>query len=313
MEYRLESAQYSTKETERSLSEQVVRAYLQVWSLMESMQTSKEALAVSRQVLSKDSVLFNAGSLTGSDLALAAAQVASDSLSFLTAQNSLVEAWTTLRQLLELPMDAQISLASPDTVGRGQPLYAPAEIQSALEHSPAVRRDSLGVLAAHEQIEVAKAGRWPSLSLSAGLNTGYDWNEDKYGPQLRDNLGWSASLSLGIPIIDWGATDASILSAQISKENAQISLQNTAKQLQNTVETLVLQTEAARMQWQVADIQVEAQKSSLQIATAQAALGAIDNTALIQQQNLFNNAVSKQNQAKYNYLLGKSLLELWTK
>jgi len=311
-EYQKEITGLNSEAVARDLSESVIRVYMQVWSLMESENSAKAALELSKRLLAKDSVLFNSGSFTASDLALAFAQVASDSLSLLQAQSSLVQNYTGLRQLLEIPLNTEFSLLPPDSAKAEVITNYATLLAAAQQNSIDKKMDSLSVLAAGEAIGVANAARYPSMSLSGSLSTGFNWEVDnpKYPTQLKNGLGYSFSLGLSIPIVDWGAAADGVLQAQVAKERAQISALNTQKQLENTIEQLSLQVETYRLQWEVSTIQMDAQKLALDKSVQQHELGMLDISSLIQQQTIFNNSQIRHNQAKYNYLLGKSLLDL---
>jgi len=313
-EYQKKIAGLNSEAVARNLSEQVIRDYMQVWSLMESEKSAKASLDLSKKLLAKDSILFNSGSFTASDLALAFAQVASDSLSLLQAQSSLSQYYTSLRQLLEIPQSTDFSLLPPDSAKTEATANYADLLALAQQNSIDKKMDSLSVLAAGEAIGIANAARYPNMSLRGSLNTGFQWetSDPKYQTQLKNGLGYSASLSLNIPIIDWGAAADGVLQAQVTKEKAQITAINTQKQLENTIEQLALQVETYRLQWEVSTIQMEAQKLALDKSVQQHELGMLDISSLIQQQTIFNNSQIRHNQAKYSYLLGKSLLDLQT-
>jgi len=310
-EFRNEIAKLNSESAERALSEQVIRAYMQVWSAIESENSARASLELSKRLLAKDSIFFNAGSLTATDLALAYAQMASDSLSVLQIQSTLTQNLTSIRQILEIPHGSTFSLASPDSaISKVIEDYATL-LKKAEQNSISKKVDSLSILAADEAIGIANSGRYPNVNLSAGLGTGLLWKEDpNYGVQLKNRFNYSASLGLSITIIDWGATQHSILQAQVAKEQQQISSLTTQKQIENAIEQLSLQVETYRLQWEVSAIQVEAQKLSLEKSVQQHELGMLDISSLVQQQTIFNASQIRHNQAKYNYLLGKSLLEL---
>jgi outer membrane protein len=307
-------AELNSEAAARDLSEQVTRVYMQVWSLVESEISAKAARALSKRMLARDSVFFNAGSSTATDLALAFAQAASDSLSLLQTQSSLVQSLTTLRQLLEIPLDVAFSLSPPDSVKAESAANYETLLGLAQEKSINKKMDSLSVLAATEAIGIANAARRPSLSLSGSLSTGMNWEntDPKYQTQLKNSFGYSASLSLSVPIIDRGSAADGVLQAQVAQERAQIAALNTQKQLENTIEQLTLHTETYRLQWEVSTIQMEAQRLALEKSVQQYELGLSDISSLVQQQTIFNNSQVRHNQAKYNYLLGKSLLDLHT-
>jgi len=313
-EYRKEIATLNTDAAERDLSEQVIKAYIQVWSLIESENSAKASLDLSKRLLARDSVLLRAGSSTTIDIALSFAQVASDSLNLLQTQSNLTQSYTTLRQLLEIPQNSNFSVSPPDSAKPGTTQNYETLLKKAQRNSIDKKIDSLSVLAAKEGVGIASAARYPSVSLSGSLNSGLRWEVDdpRYPKQLKNGLGYSASIGISIPIIDWGAAKDGVLQAQVTEERAQITALNTQKQLENSIEQLALQVETYRLQWEVSSIQTEAQKLSLEKSVHQYELGMMDISSLVQQQTIFNNSQIKHNQAKYNYLLGKLLLDLHT-
>jgi outer membrane protein len=310
--YNKEIAKLRSETAERTLSEQVTKIYMQVWLLMESEVSAKAALALSKRMLAKDSVLFDAGSFTASDLALAFAQVASDSLSLLQTQSNLTQYFTELRQLLEIPQGLAFSLSPPDSINMEITADYKTLLLQAQENSINKKVDSLSILIADESISIAKSDRYPKINLGGGLNTALVWREQGYGTQLKTGFRYSANLSLGITIIDWGATQHRILVEQVAKEDRQISAIDTQKKLENTIEQLMLQIETYRLQWEVSSVQMDAQRLSLEKSIQQHELGMLDISSLVQQQTIFNNSQIRHNQAKYNYLLSKSLLDLQT-
>ncbi|MCL1956233.1 MAG: TolC family protein [Fibromonadales bacterium] len=311
-EYNKEIAKLRSEAAERVLSEQVIKAYMQVWSLTESETAARASLALSKRMLARDSVLFNAGSYTASDLALSFAQAASDSLNLLQAQSNLTRYFTELRQLLEIPYGTAFSLSPPDSVNAEKMAEYKTLLLQAQENSINKKVDSLSILVADESIGIAKADRLPKINLSGGLSAGLYWKEPEYGTQLKTGFRYTATLGLSVPIIDWGATEHRILVEQVAKEDRQIASISTQKQLENAIEQLVLQVETYRVQWEVSSLQLEAGKLSLEKSVQQHELGMLDISSLVQQQTIFNNSQIKHNQAKYSYLLSKSLLDLQT-
>jgi outer membrane protein len=313
-EYRKEIAMLNSDAAERTLSEQVIKAFIQVWSLIESENSAKASLALSQRLLARDSVLLKAGSFTTIDIALAFAQVASDSLNLLQTQSNLTQSYTALRQFLEIPQNSKFSILPPDSAKPETTENYATLLESAQKNSIDKKIDSLSALAAKEAVGIANAARYPSVSLSGSLSSGFRWEieDPRYQKQLKNGLGYSASIGINIPIIDWGSAADGVLQAQVAEERAQISALNTQKQLENAIEQLALQVETYRLQWDVSSIQMEAQKLSLEKSVHQHELGMLDISSLVQQQTIFNNSQIKHNQAKYSYLLGKLLLDLHT-
>lgn len=320
LQYNIEQKQYldqaaklSNEQTTRELSESVIRSYLQVWSLTESQAVAQEAVLLSQQSLRKDSTLHAAGTLMQSELALAAANLSNDSLSLLQASHALLQARTQLRQLLEIPLEDEWSLAPPDTLASTSTQPFSNQLRQARSHSVSLQGDSLNLLAADAGVKKANSARYPSISLSAAAGTGLSaWESGAYGTQLKTGYNHSLSLGISIPIVDWGAAQAGVLQAQVAKERSELSVRSTDKSLENTLEQLTQQTEAARLQWQAASSQMAAQTLALRIVNEKHTAGLVDNLALTQQKNTYQNAQAKLTQAKYNFLLGHALLALYT-
>lgn len=73
------------------------------------------------------------------------------------------------------------------------------------------------LLAARQDIKIARAERLPSLSYS--LNGGFD-TDSLRGPRLKEHSGVSAAVSLNIPVFDWGASRSRERQARLRAEIA---------------------------------------------------------------------------------------------
>jgi outer membrane protein TolC len=94
---------------------------------------------------------------------------------------------TTTDLALAIPTAAEYQQFKTDDISR-RPEFAQLEQQ---------------LLAARQDIKLARADRLPSLSYS--INGGFD-TDSLRGPRLKEHSGVSAAISLTIPIFDWGAS-----------------------------------------------------------------------------------------------------------
>jgi outer membrane protein TolC len=74
------------------------------------------------------------------------------------------------------------------------------------------------LLAAQQEIKIARADRLPSLSYS--VNGGFDTDSVK-SPRLKEHTGVSAGISFSIPIFDWGASRSREQQARLRVEVAE--------------------------------------------------------------------------------------------
>jgi outer membrane protein TolC len=103
---------------------------------------------------------------------------------------------------LEFPVDSDYSQFKADEVSR-RPEFVQIEQQ---------------LRAARQEIRIARADRFPSLSYS--INAGFETDSLKQ-PRLKEHTGVSAAISLSIPIFDWGATRSREQQARLRVELAE--------------------------------------------------------------------------------------------
>jgi len=312
-----EAAALSTKQTERTVQESVLNAYMALLAANENLRTADASVALAQAEFENYGKLFEAGALTKKDLTQSQSNVLQKQVAQLSAQLSVNSSKTTLRQLLELDEseDFDVSapegdITSPDSL---PPLPPLSELQKNVKEAhPGLKSDSVSVKAAKKNTEVAGKGSSITVTLGANSSTGLQaWESDAYKNQLK--YGWQNSVSLGIniPIIDGGATTNKILQAQVSEAESQVSMQETAKNLENNIEKLYLNALNADMQWKAALLQVEAEQEALQVAEEQRNAGALTYTDYLGQKNSLEAAQITLVKAKYTSLLARKVLDLY--
>ena len=312
-----EATQQATLQTERNVQENVLNAYMSLLAAQENLHTADAAVELSQAELEYYGKLYEAGSITKKDLTQSQSNVLQKQVSQLSAQLSVNNAKTTLRQLLELGADQDIqvsapeeTISSPDSL---EPLPTLEQLMKDAERAnPGLKSDSISVRAAQKNTQVAGKGKSISVTLGASSSTGLQaWQSDAYGDQLKD--GWQNSITLGItiPIIDGGTTANKVLQAQVSENQSQLALKETAKALENSIEKLYLNAMSADMQWKAAILQVEAETEALTVAEEQRNAGALTYTDFLTQKNNLEKAQVTLTNAKYTCLLSRKLLDLY--
>ena len=312
-----EATKFATKQTERSIQESVLNAYMNLLAAQENLRTAHASVELSTAEFEHYGKLYEAGSITKKDLTQSQSNVLQKQVAELTAQLNVNTAKTTLRQLLELPESEEIEIVAPETSISSpdslDALPALSDLQKNIrDQHPGLKSDSVSVRAAKKNTEVAGKGSSITVTLGANSSTGLQaWESGAYGDQLK--YGWQNSISLGIniPIIDGGATENKVLLAQVSETQSQLSLQETAKSLENNVEKLYLNAVSADLQWKAALLQVEAETEALAVAEEQRNAGALTYTDYLTQKNNLEKAQVTLTNAKYTSLLARKLLDLY--
>ena len=297
-----EATRLSTKETERSVQESVLNAYMNLLAAIEKLHTADATVELAKAEFEHYNTLFEAGSITKKDLTQSQANVLQKEASQLAAQLSVSTAKTTSAPESEIQ--------TPDAL---TPIPTLDALQAtATETNPGLKSDSLAIQVAKKNTEIAGKGKSIKVSLGANASTGLQaWESKKYGSQLKNGYQHSVSLNINIPIIDGGATENKILQAQISETESQVALKEQAKTLENNIEKLYLNALSADMQWKAAILQVEAENEALQVAEEQRNVGALTYTDYLTQKNRLESAQSTLTNAKYTSLLARNLLDLY--
>lgn len=178
--------------------------------------------------------------------------------------------------------------------------------------NPGLKADSISIRAAKKNTELAGKNNSITVTLGASANSGFSaWESDRYGRQLKNGYQHSISLGINIPIIDRGATENKVLSAQVNEAETQLALKEADKTLENNLEKLYLNALSADMQWKAAVLQVEAEQEALQVAEEQRNAGAITYTDFLTQKNNLEKAQVTLTNAKYTSLLARKLIDLY--
>ena len=312
-----EAVRLSTKETERSVQENVLNAYMNLLAAIEKLRTADNSVELAQAEYENYNTLFEAGSITKKDLTQSQANVLQKQAAQLSAQLSVNTSKTTLRQLLELPESENFEVAGIESEIQTPDALSPIPSldilqKTVMDNHPGLKSDSLSVQVAQKNTEIAGKGKSIKVSLGANASTGLQaWESDKYGRQLKDGYSHSVSLNINIPIIDGGATENKVLQAQINETESMVSLKEQAKSLETAIEKLYLNALSADMQWKAAILQVEAETEALHVAEEQRNAGALTYTDYLSQKNSLESAQATLTNAKYTSLLARNLLDLY--
>ncbi len=313
----LEASRFSTELSALTVQENTMNAFVTLLAAKESREVARSALELSDSLVLYHERLFEAGSITRSELSLAKSDAASARVKLISAEQAERSAKTTLRQILEISRSDSLEVLSPETsfenpsdLGDIPPFET--VLWETRKRYPGLISDSLKVLAAERNVELAGKNSSISVTLGADASTGFQaWESDRYGRQMKNGYTHSVSLGINIPLIDGGTTRAKILTAQVENERAKVTRRETGKNLENSLEQLYMQAESADASWLAAIASLESARESFAVAVEQRNAGSLTFTDFLEQKNLLQNAQSVLIQAKYTSILARKLLELY--
>ena len=310
-----EIAGLTVAETENSLQEQIAQVFIQILYADESVKINENTLQVSRATYERGVELFNEGSISKADLAQLEAQVSNDQYQLVTAQSSLRDYKLQLKQLLELDGTEEMNLVLPELADEHvlQPLPSQTGVyQQALASRPEIQSSKLNIESSKLDISVAKAGYYPTISLSASTgSTTNSASENAWGKQMK--YGWNnmIGINLSIPIFDNRQNKSAVQKARLQYSSSQLDLINKQKELYKNIESLWLDATNARQQYDAAESKLKSSRTSFDMVSEQFNLGMKNTVELLTEKNNLLSAQQQRIQAKYMAILDRTLLNFY--
>lgn len=310
------SAEAHKERIENDLSLNVTSCYFQVLLNKEILHIAKEQIKLTKEQESKTILLIENGKAPQSQLYDVRAQLADDELTATEANNSLRMSVLELMQLMELKGEETFDI---DSLNKGllpTDSLLPEDIfASAVSCMPQIRQAYYSLQSNRKAVKVAQSGYYPTLTFGAGISSGYYHSEGGLNPtfsqQFRNNMQKSIYLSLSIPIFDRFSTRNQVRSARIDENNARLSLENEKKTLYKEIEKAYTDALSAWEKLQSTAKAVAANREAHRYALEKYAAG---KSAVYEYNEIkmkLADALSKQSQAKYTYLLKEKVLAFY--
>ena len=307
-------AELGVAESENTIEESITQIYVQILYAAEAVKVNEATLDVSRAECERARALLAAGSIARSDLAQLEAQVSTDKYQLVTAQATLQDYKLQLKQLLELGGEKEMTLYIP-TLGDENvlsPLPSKTDVyRSALTLRPEIEAGRLNVKASELDINIARSGYIPTISLSAGIgSTNTNGNDFTFGEQIKQNWNNSLGVTVSVPIFN-RQTKSAVQKAKIQKQNSELDLLDNQKNLYKTIEGLWLDANSAQQRYVAAIEKLRSTQTSYDLIQEQFNLGMKNTVELLTEKNNLLNAQQETLQAKYMAILNTQLLKFY--
>lgn len=174
-----EAALSDVEKARNDLSLNVASAYLQMLLAQELVRTNEVRVASTRLQVEQSQKLLKAGAVAESNLLDSQAQLSTDQLNVITAQNQLAIAKIQLAQLLNLSEAASqaLTIETPELTAPDENALAdvaPGEVfLTAQARQPEIKAAELRVQSSLRGVELARGAYYPRLTFGASIFTGY--------------------------------------------------------------------------------------------------------------------------------------------
>lgn len=299
--------------SEMTIEEQITKLYVQILYSMETIKQDEEQIKLSSASAERARALFKEGVLNKADVAQLEAQCANDKYQLVADQSTLDNYKLQLKQLLELDGDEELNIVVPNLDGDVMAVLPSKRdvYNAALNLRPEIKANKLSMDASDLSIKMAKAGKLPTLSLTAGMTTLNMSNNGNFFDQLKRQWNNTIGLSLNIPILDRRSTKSAVEKAKLEKQNSYLQLLDTQKNLWKSIEGYWQEATSAQASYKAAKEQAEAVRTSYDLTSEQFRLGMKNIIELLTDQKNLSAANQKVIQTKYMEVLNASLLKYY--
>jgi outer membrane protein len=319
----LEAATKDLEKAKNDIRTQVAQAYVQILFNMEIADVAKRQIEIDSQQVVRLQAFVNNGKASQAQLSQQLSTLAQARLTATQADNNLQLAILALTQLLELPTPESFSIVRPSLTSHPSPLTShlspltspEAIYQEALGIKPEVQAEQLRLTAAERNIDIAKAGNYPTLNLSAGLQSNYyktnGMKAESFASQMKNNFSQYIGINLNVPIFNRFQTRNSIRSAKIDRENQLLQLENVKKSLYKEIQQVYYNAVAADSKYRSSETAAQSSKDAFTLTQAKYENGKATITEFNEAKNNYLKAESDLVQARYEYLYQSALLDFY--
>lgn len=304
-----------TEQSLKGIQEQIAQLYVQILYTTEAKSVNEQLAETAKQQLERGQERLKVGDLAKADVAQLEAQYASAQYDVVNAQTQIDGYKRQLKELLQLGIEASFDVAA-DEMDDSRALSPVPDKQTvynqALTTRPEIRAAELQMNAADVQLDIAKRGYLPTISVNAGIgDSHYSASTDSYGTQLKRNLNGSIGLGVSIPILDNRRNKTAVNRAKISKTSAALDVQDKRTALGSTIENLWLNATSAQQRFISAQAAVKSQETTYELTNEQFKAGLKNIVDLLQARDNLLQAQQNKLQSKYTTILNTQLLKFY--
>jgi outer membrane protein len=313
----LEAATVDLEKARDDIRVAVAQAYVQILYDQELLRVAKEQTQHDAELLEQVRERLAAGKVSEAEVSAQQATLAQSRQSEIQAAGNLDIAVLELTQLLELQSPEGFSIVIPEVGNVDQVLLMRPEaiFADAVEIKPAVESAKLGVDYAKLNIDRAKGGYLPSLSLSGGLGTNYYTNSKMpsatFGEQLKNNFSQYVGLSLNVPIFQRFSVKNQVRNAEINYRGQQLNLENVKKSLYKEIQQAYYNAVNAQARYTGSRESAESAKLHYELTEEKYKVGKAGIADYNDARNNWLRAESEHIQARYQCLYQTKLLDFY--
>jgi len=345
--YTLLANQQDLEDTKYNISLMVASAYLQILFDMDLLEIAKNQQAITQTQVDRTKILVDAGSLAKGNLLEIQAQLASEELAKINAENNLKTSYLSMTQLLELDTTSDFKIQVPVLSDPSEFILIDSvkKVFEASQNLPLIKKQEYNLKSSEQSLKIARGGISPQLYLSASYGTGYSDARAKYSvspgdpreigyvgssgepvltpgfntlsnpypfaDQLNDNRSFNFSVGIQIPIFNKLSTKTRISQSKLNVENSRYMLDQTKNQLYKDIQSARNSAESSLAKYRASQKALEAQQESFSYTQQRFDLGLVNSVDYNTAKNLLTKTQSEMVQAKFAFIFRINVLNYY--
>ena len=307
--------QFNVQYSQKTIQFSILQSYLQLLYASETVNIDSATVEVSKFQFDRGENLLKAGSISNVDVAKLESQYSSDKYQLVVAKNNLETQKINLKQLLEMKVEDQLSIAIPvlnefdilKPLPTLQSIYA-----TSLNVMPQLKSSKLNIQVAGLETEKARAGYLPKINLNATIGTNHSTISTlTFNKQLQDGFNDGIGLSVSIPIFTNRANKSAVETDLLNEKTSELNLRDAEKSLLTEVESSYQDALSAQSQYVAAQEKVKALQTSYDLIDQQFTLGLKNTLDLLTEKNNLLAARQGLLQAKYLSIMNVQMLNIY--
>ena len=308
-----EQSEIELQRYDDDLSIQILQSFLTILGNQELLNYQKSVLNSSREAMKQGKRKYEVGAILESDYLLLAAQYASDTNNIVDTQMDIENNMINLKVLLSMDPMQELEIVSPDTAIINSLASFPSleeSVAQSIAYSPNLKISNYNIEIAKQSLRIAKSNYYPTVNLSAGVNTGH-YNYKNIGGQLTTQLSEQIGVSVNIPIYNRGSSKLRVKQSEIALEQTQLSYEQDVLSVRQNIVQEYQNMISSYNKYNVSKQTKDAYFKSFEAYNVQFQYGSITAVELLQQQNSYLNALNNFIQNKYSFILQRKILDVY--
>jgi len=349
-ELNLKASAFDLEKAKNDIGLTVATNFLNVLLNKEQLANARFQLETTKEQLTRTERLVEAGSLPLASKLDLEAQVATNEVTVVNAENNLNLSILSLKQAMQMPARETLEIVAPEVDEQQLQSVSqnPREIyQIAIANQPDIKSADLGIESGDLGIKIAKSAFLPTVTLSGSISSNFSdlaqtgtnlqtlqvpigtvqgtnqivlseprevptlFENTSFFNQIDNNLGQSIGVGFSVPIFSRYANSAGLQRAQINKQRAEITALNTRNTLRQNIETAYNNALASLKSFEATQKRVASLEESFRVTEKQYNVGGANFTDYqVASNNLFA-ARADLVRTKYEYIFRTKILDFY--